>query len=243
MSLMPVPTASPQRLYRQIADRLRQRVAFGEFAVGARLPAERDLALQLGVSRPSVREALIALEVEGMIEVRTGSGIYVQSLATPAKSTATEEPNTPADWGPLEVMSARILVEAEVAALAAQNAQKKDLQAIRSALQKMKQEAARDELPRWGDEAFHEGIAKACGNSVLLDTVTRFWQARNGPLFERLGDYFEHPASWQAAIAEHQVVLDAIEAHDAAAARKAMQKHLKQAHKRYSASWRRAPAR
>ena len=144
MSLMPVPNASPQRLYRQIADQLRQRVALGEFAVGARLPAERDLALQLGVSRPSVREALIALEVEGMIEVRTGSGIYVQSMGTPARSTATvtADPNTPADWGPLEVMSARIVVEAEVAALAAQNAQKKDLHAIRSALKKMKQVSA-----------------------------------------------------------------------------------------------------
>jgi DNA-binding GntR family transcriptional regulator len=67
--------------------------------------------------------------------------------------------------------------------------------------------------------------------------------ARNGPLFERLGDYFEHPASWQTAIAEHQEVMHAIEARDSSAARKAMQKHLKQAHKRYSASWRRAPAR
>jgi len=107
----------------------------------------------------------------------------------------------------------------------------------------MKLEAARDQAPREGDEAFHEAIAQACGNSVLLDTVQRYWQARNGPLFERLGDYFEHPQSWQAAIAEHQQVLLAIEAHDASAARKAMQKHLRQAHKRYSASWRRAPAR
>ena len=81
------------------------------------------------------------------------------------------------------------------------------------------------------------------GNSVLLDTVQRYWMARNGPLFERLGDYFEHPASWQTAIAEHQEVMHAIEARDSSAARKAMQKHLKQAHKRYSASWRRAPAR
>jgi len=240
---MPLQTVEPQRLYRQIAEQLRQLVTSGEFAVGSRLPAERDLALQLGVSRPSVREALIALEVEGMIEVRTGSGIYVQSMVKTQKSIASADTNTPADWGPLEVMSARILVEAEVAALAAQNAQKKDLQAIRSALQHMKLEAARDEVPRRGDEAFHEGIANACGNSVLLETVQRFWQARNGPLFERLGDYFEHPASWQAAIAEHQAVLDAIEVHDAPAARKAMQKHLKQAHKRYSASWRRAPAR
>jgi DNA-binding FadR family transcriptional regulator len=242
---MPLQTLAPQRLYRQIAEQIRQLMASGEFALGSRLPAERDLALQLGVSRPSVREALIALEVEGMIEVRTGSGIYVRQN-TAAKSTASAaelDDNTPANWGPLEVMSARILVEAEVAALAAANAQKGDLKAIKSGLQQMKLEAARDEVPRQGDEAFHEAIAQACGNSVLLDTVQRYWMARNGPLFERLGDYFEHPASWQTAIAEHQEVMHAIEARDSSAARKAMQKHLKQAHKRYSASWRRAPAR
>jgi DNA-binding FadR family transcriptional regulator len=240
---MPIQTVEPQRLYRQIAEQLRQLMASGEFAVGSRLPAERDLAAQLGVSRPSVREALIALEVEGMIEVRTGSGIYVQSTTQSKNAKAPAPIDTSAEWGPLEVMSARILVESEVAALAAQNAQKTDIQAIRDGLQQMKQEAARNEMPREGDEAFHSAIAQACGNSVLLDTVQRFWQARKGPLFERLGDYFEHPASWKAAIAEHQSVLDAIEAHDASAARKAMQKHLKQAHKRYSASWRRAPAR
>ncbi len=245
---MPLQTVAPQRLYRQIAEQLRQLMASGEFASGSRLPAERDLALQLGVSRPSVREALIALEVEGMIEVRTGSGIYVQhnlhiASQNPAESSPELEADTPANWGPLEVMSARIVVEAEVAALAATNAQKSDLKAIQTGLKKMKLEAARDEVPRQGDEAFHEAIAQACGNSVLLDTVQRYWQARNGPLFERLGDYFEHPASWQSAIAEHQEVLQAIEAHDSGAARKAMQKHLKQAHKRYCASWRRAPAR
>jgi DNA-binding FadR family transcriptional regulator len=240
---MPLHALEPQRLYRQIAEQLRQLMASGEFAVGSRLPAERDLALQLGVSRPSVREALIALEVEGMIEVRTGSGIYVQSMGSPHHKSSLPVSDAPSEWGPLEVMSARIIVEAEVAALAAQNAQNKDLLAIRSALKKMKLEAARDEVPRRGDEAFHDGIAKACGNSVLLDTVQRFWQARNSPLFERLGDYFEHPASWQAAIAEHQAVLEAIEARDSTLARRAMQKHIKQAYKRYSASWRRAPAR
>ncbi len=245
---MPLQTVAPQRLYRQIAEQLRQLMASGEFASGSRLPAERDLALQLGVSRPSVREALIALEVEGMIEVRTGSGIYVQQAQTPAPrqgaALGTElDADAPTNWGPLEVMSARIVVEAEVAALAATNAQKSDIKAMQAGLKQMKLEAARDEVPRQGDEAFHAAIAQACGNSVLLDTVQRYWQARNGPLFERLGDYFEHPASWQAAISEHRDVMLAIEAHDSSAARKAMQKHLKQAHKRYSASWRRAPAR
>lgn len=132
---MPIQAIEPKRLYRQIAEQLRQLMASGEFQVGTRLPAERDLAIQLGVSRPSVREALIALEVEGIIEVRTGSGIYVKQ----AQRSVTQAPgasDTPADWGPLEVMSARILVESEVAALAAQNASKTDLKTIRAALQK-----------------------------------------------------------------------------------------------------------
>jgi DNA-binding FadR family transcriptional regulator len=238
---MPIQAIEPQRLYRQIAEQLRQLMATGDFAVGTRLPAERDLASQLGVSRPSVREALIALEVEGVIEVRTGSGIYVRQ---PSETQPPPSPssNTPADWGPLEVMSARLVVEAEVAALAARHASKADRKAIRTAWQQMKQEVAAGQVPRWGDEAFHEAIASACGNSVLLDTVRRLWQARNGALFERLGDHFENPDSWLAAIEEHELVMQAIEAGDSPGARKAMQKHLRQAHKRYSASWRRAPA-
>jgi DNA-binding FadR family transcriptional regulator len=238
---MPIQAIEPQRLYRQIAEQLRQLMAKGEFAVGTRLPAERDLASQLGVSRPSVREALIALEVEGVIEVRTGSGIYARQ---PSETQPPPSPssNTPADWGPLEVMSARLVIEAEVAALAARHASKADHKAIRAAWQQMKQEVAAGQVPRWGDEAFHEAIASACGNSVLLDTVRRLWQARNGALFERLGDHFENPDSWLAAIEEHELVMQAIEAGDSPGARKAMQKHLRQAHKRYSASWRRAPA-
>jgi DNA-binding FadR family transcriptional regulator len=114
---------------------------------------------------------------------------------------------------------------------------------MRSALEQMRVDSQQGQIPRRGDQAFHEAIAKACGNGVLLDIVQRLWLARDGPLFERLGTYFEHPASWQAAIEEHQQVLDAIEAGDATAARKAMQQHLKRAHKRYSASWRRAPTR
>ena len=71
---MPIQTIEPRRLYRRIADQLRSLIEHGEYAVGTRLPPERDLAAQLGVSRPSVREALIALEVEGLVEVRMGSG-------------------------------------------------------------------------------------------------------------------------------------------------------------------------
>ena len=234
--------AEPQRLYRQIAKQIQTLISSGEFAVGSRLPAERDLALQLSVSRPSVREALIALEVEGVIEVRTGSGIYVKSLGQRAK-TKSAPLNTPSEWGPLEVMRARFLIEAEMAALAALHATTADLKAMSTALAAMQKDAKAGRIPRDSDIAFHMAIANACANSVIQDTLDRYLQARNGPLFERLGDYFESPASWVSAIAEHQAVLTAIQFRDAQGARKAMQKHLRQAHKRFSASWRSAPSR
>ena len=235
---MSLQTVGSQRLYRQIAEQVRALIAGGEFAAGSRLPAERDLARQLGVSRPSVREALIALEVEGLVEVRLGTGIYVRTRdasAKPARSRAAAN-----DWGPLELMRARELVEGEVAALAARHARKAQVAAMASALDRMREEADAGVVPREGDEAFHNAIALACGNEVLSDTVRGYWHARSGPLSTRLGDWFESPASWNAALQEHDAVLDAIRGRDGAAARAAMHHHLQRAYNRYSASWRRA---
>ena len=235
---MPLQSVEPQRLYRQIAEQLRTLIAAGEFQAGSRLPAERDLARQLGVSRPTVREALIALEVEGAIDVRSGSGIYVMQPG--ARTAANDAATGPAEWGPLELMRARELVEGEVAALAARNAKKDQISTMAKALARMHDETGAGIVPRAGDEAFHNAVAQACGNEVLRDTVHGYWQARSGPMFERLGDHFENPASWKAALVEHAAVLKAIRAHDPQAARSAMQSHLKKAYTRYSASWRRA---
>jgi len=232
---MKLPAQDPPRLYRQIAEQLRAWVRASGFKAGTRLPAERELAVQWGVSRSSLREAVIALEVEGAIEVRTGSGIYV----TPSALTTPIQPRRQdaGDWGPLEVMQARELIECEMAALAAVHAKRNDLQAMAKALLQMKKDAARNEVPKEGDEAFHMAIAKACGNSVLMDTLQGYWQSRNGVIFERLSDYFESPHAWQAAIAEHETIYQALCGHDAAAAKRAMKHHLKQTHKRYNAHW------
>lgn len=232
---MPLQTVEPQRLYRQIAEQLRALITEGEFVPGSRLPAERDLARQLGVSRPSVREALIALEVEGWVEVRTGSGVYVLQRPRHARRKVPA-----AEWGPLELIRARRVVEGEIASVAAQNAKRKDVQAIRQAIDLMQEDTDRGVAPLEGDRAFHTAIAQASGNVVLLETVQAFWDARHGPLFERLGDYFETVPSWRAAIAEHEAVFEAIRSHDGAAARAAMQQHMDKSHSRFSASWRRA---
>ncbi|MBU2407662.1 MAG: FadR family transcriptional regulator, partial [Gammaproteobacteria bacterium] len=211
--------------------------ADGEFAVGARLPAERDLSRQLGVSRPSVREALIALEVEGTVEVRTGSGVYVLDRRRRAAPPAVAP-----EWGPLELIRARRVVEGETAALAATLGKRKDVQALSRAIDTMRELADRNVMPLEGDRAFHLAVVDACGNAVLSETVQGFWDSRRGPIFTRLGGYFETVKSWRSAIEEHEAVRDAIAARDADGARRAMHDHMDKAHQRFSASWRRAKA-
>ena len=237
---MPLQAVEPQRLYRQIADQIRTLIQSGEFVAGSRLPAERDLAKQLGVSRPSVREALIALEVEGWVEVRTGSGVYVLDRAQHAPSADKAIATT--EWGPLELIRARRVVEGEIAAIAAAQARRKDIAAMRLALADMVRDADAGTLPIEGDRAFHSAIVQSTGNTVLIETIHGFWDSRRGPLFERLGGYFETVASWRSAIAEHTAILDAIVAHDAPGARAAMHAHMDKSHTRFSASWRRAKA-
>jgi len=234
---MPLQTVEPQRLYRQIADQLRTLIGKGEFKPGERLPAERDLAKQLGVSRPSVREALIALEVEGWVEVRTGSGVYALDRTGRKADGVTV---TVTEWGPLELIRARRAVEGETAFLAATQAKKQDIDAMARALATMKLDAAAGRLPLDGDRAFHSAIVNASGNAVLVETVHGFWDSRRGPLFTRLGGYFETVQSWRAAIAEHEAIYQAIRARDGAAAREAMHVHMDKSHRRFSASWRRA---
>src|ERR1043166_6989875 len=104
----------PRRLYQQIAAQIRELIQHAGFEVGTRLPQERDLAQQLGVSRPSLREALIALDVEGWVEVRSGSGVYVSAPAperAPARTAAMGE-------SPSQLMEARSIIEGEIVILA-----------------------------------------------------------------------------------------------------------------------------
>src|SRR5688572_18921718 len=129
---MPLQAVENRRLYRQIADQIAALIERGEYAAGARLPPERDLARQLGVSRPSVREALIALEVEGYVEVRVGSGVYVLGSRGASSRAALSE-----DSGPFELIKARWLIEAECAALAAKHGTRAQVRAIEEALQEM----------------------------------------------------------------------------------------------------------
>ena len=228
---MPIQTIEPRRLYRQIADQIRTLIRSGEYAAGARLPPERDLARQLGVSRPSVREALIALEVEGLVEVRIGSGIYV----TGGNGQGGE---VQAASGPFELLRARWIIEGECAALAAKSAKKEHIAAIEDALTQMQRTMETDkEQPLEADRLFHLRVAEATGNGALVAVLKMLWEERMGPLFAQLEHHYDSPELWIAALAEHRNVLKAITARDADEARAAMQRHLNKAYKRFNSGW------
>jgi hypothetical protein len=121
---LPIIRVEPSRLYRRIADQIRELILAGEFPAGSRLPPERDLAQQFGVSRPSLREALIALEISGFVTVMTGSGIYVRTDFAGAEPAAVPDGGP----GPFELIRARHLIESEVAAVAAREATPSDIE-------------------------------------------------------------------------------------------------------------------
>ena len=232
---MRLQAVEPRRLYRQIADQLRTLIGKGEVAPGARLPAERDLARQLGVSRPSLREALIALEVEGLLDVRVGSGIYVSQPGERPRSVEIAGAS-----GPFEVIRARWMIEGECAALAAKNGTAAQLRAIRRAHAELLKEAKRNHNPLDADRAFHVCIAQATGNSALELVVQTLWDQRVGPLYRALEIKLEYPAMAEETTHEHEAVLAAILARDPKAARAAMRRHMDMTKKRYSKDWKEA---
>jgi|SRR5665213_2865349 len=229
---MPLQAVDNRRLYRQIADQIAELIDAGEYAPGARLPPERELAKQLGVSRPSVREALIALEVEGHVEVRVGSGVYVLG---PGQALRVEA--LPADSGPFELIRARWLVESECAALAARNATRSQVRAMEEALDEMQNARAQGTMPLAADRLFHLCIAEGSGNSALALVVKVLWDQRTGALFLRLEQHYDTPELWGMAMREHREIVGAIARRDAVGARAAMRRHMDRAARRFSTTW------
>ena len=227
-----------RRLYRQIAQQLSRLIAGGDFAAGARLPAERELAEQLGVSRPTVREALIALEVEGVVEVRGGAGVFVRAARPRAglRNGAQARAAAPQP-GPFDILRARWIVESEAAFLAASHATPAQLSRLKATMKEMQRATTHSRQATAADQRFHLCIAEASGNVALHQLVQQLWQMRTGTLYTQLESHFVGETIWRQAVAEHSELLDAIAARDPAAARKAMRKHTKNAEVRFASAW------
>lgn len=208
------------KLYQRVAQELEQAVRAGQFVAGSRLPPERDLAERFGVSRPTIREAMIALEIKGFVEVRHGSGVYV------VEHIPLSDENDELDVGAFELIEARLMFEGEAAALAATVMTETELSGLKDLLERM--EALDPESPEELilDRQFHIAIAQGTQSSLVLEAIERLWDLREkSPLSRRM---FE-----QARIAgitprpeEHRRVYDALANRDSEAARTAMRSHL-----------------
>lgn len=217
-----------RRLYQQIADQIRTLIQDGNFPVGARLPPERDLAQQLGVSRPSVREALIALEVQGSVEVRMGAGVYVCSPPEPAQHATAAMGESPT-----ELMQARSALEGVVVSIACARATREALAALRRVLDDMQADIVQNRSPLNHDRAFHMLIAAMTGNSVLERLVRELFDERHSPISSQLRARSESSQTWSEALQEHEAILKALETRDVLHAQTAMRAHLNASQNRW----------
>lgn len=211
-----------RRLYAQVAQTLARQIAQGDYPVGARLPSERDIATATGVSRPTVREAILALELDGLVEVRTGSGVYV-AARVPAKAKADTT-----DFGPFEILEARSLIEGEACALAAMLIDDAGVDRLAAMVEAMERENDRDvALSEEIDRRFHLGIAEATQNSALVAAVEMLWIARARSPQYRLLSQKVRRAGIKPRAGEHHAIIAALRNRDPHTARAAMRDHLR----------------
>lgn len=219
MSALDLPMGG--RRYLQIAQGLADRIVAGEFGAGDRLPPERDLAQQLGASRTTVREALLALEIMRMVEIRVGAGVFVLPEDERARGSG------PVDTaGPWDVLEARRAVEGQAAFAAAMRADDTVMAAMEQNVTGMEQ--AIDDVPLFDrlDAAFHALIARASGNALFESYVAHLWQMRRGEMWRTWYAQTRHPDNRRRSVADHRAIQQAIGRRRPAEAQTAMQAHL-----------------
>jgi GntR family transcriptional regulator, hexuronate regulon transcriptional repressor len=212
---------SQDRLYQDLARSLLEELSSGRFPVGARLPAERELAATYNVSRPTVREAMIALEVQGLVEVRVGSGAYVRRM--PGKEDIPGFNITA-----FELTEARLIFEGEAAALAASQITDEEVAEIAALVEAIAEENLQPDGAERADRDFHLAIARATRNTAILNAIEHLWELRSTSPEAALLHEKARTANIKPVVDEHTAVLNALRNRDPGAARAAMYAHLSQ---------------
>ncbi|MFK8256335.1 FadR/GntR family transcriptional regulator [Erwinia sp. AnSW2-5] len=224
---MELPTLKVERLYRQISNLLIGCIKKGQFPAGAILPPERELAKQLGVSRSSIREALIALEITGWVEIRTGNGVYVMNPLPQSEGAPAEE-----EFSLKALIQARQVYEAMTAELAARNGSDDQRAELQEITQDLIQLHVNDEKFLREDKRFHLLIAEMTGNEVLRDMMEYLWNKRKSSRFVRLESHYAESDFPREMNQDHKDIARAIIARDAVQARACMERHLQHVYDR-----------
>lgn len=224
---MDLPTLKVERLYRQISNLLINCIKQGQFPAGAILPPERELAKQLGVSRSSIREALIALEITGWVEIRTGNGVYVMNPLPQSESAPAEE-----EFSLKALIQARQVYEGMTAELAARNGSDDQRAELQEITQDLIQLHVNDDKFLREDKRFHLLIAEMTGNEVLRDMMEYLWNKRKSSRFVRLESHYAESDFPREMNQDHADIAAAIIARDAPQARACMERHLQHVYDR-----------
>lgn len=223
-SLSSLRVVRPKRLYEQIAEQIEELIRARKLSPGSKLPGERELADSLGVSRPSIREALIALETAGYVEFRGASGNYVREPAP----TGTASPLWGVDMGPgpLEQFEARRAIEAACAELAATRATDEQIERMEACFLRMEAVVRDGGNPSQEHRQFHVMLAEASRNNIMQAAVRELWTLRQGEMWETLRKRVENAESFRAGLAFRRHLLDCLKRRDSTGTRAAMDGHF-----------------
>jgi len=210
------------KVYASAVQQIQRLITQGTWAVGEKIPSERELAHHLGVGRTSIREALRVLEVMGLIEIRPGEGTYVRSNAPTFLPEAMVQALRESIKS-LEVYEAREMLETQASYLAAERADSSDIASLHKVLDDMEAALDRGELGDREDREFHITIAKITGNSLL----ERFQSIIFELIGENLTASLSIPGRGRSTLEEHRQVAECIERGDARGASEAMRHHLR----------------
>ena len=225
------------RIYQNIFNKIQDDIKAGVYKIGSKLPPERDLALQLGVSRTSVREAMIALEVNGIVEVKLGSGVYVindhqDSANSQTGFNTTVHPllmpylQEDAVITPFEILESRLLIEPYLAECAANNRTDKQLEDIKEAFLMNIRDNLEHSTEHIGDRLFHIRIAESSQNDACAFFLTFLLSKHYTEFFSRMRSLYTPEDMPLRSQLEHQEIMTAIQNKDAQSAHNAMKKHL-----------------
>ncbi|WP_262927166.1 FCD domain-containing protein [Phytohalomonas tamaricis] len=222
MTLPDMTPPEPKRLYQRIGRTLKEQIDKGDYRIGERLPAERLIAEELDVSRTVVREAIIMLELEGRVEVRKGSGIYI---VEPPHRNAHNGQIDELVAGPFEMLQARQLIESNIAEFAATQVTRNDIVELMRIVECGRSED-RYRDSDW-DRQFHVQIAQATQNAVLPFLVEQMWRQRTlNPMWHKLHDRIENHDVLKSWCDDHEAILNALIRRSPQEAKRTMWQHL-----------------